>query len=115
VRGLVEKQYSKPCRFCSSKEKPVQIFWNTTKQYFSQGPNSDSPKHDCHNSSTKQKQLDKDKRLNEMFADIKNNIDSKFSAVEQRIDNIDRTILHLSSLSKEIKLKCDDLLQYRSV
>jgi hypothetical protein len=114
----IEKIYSKPCRYCSSKEEPIQIFWNESKHYFSLGPNSDSPKHDCHNSSVKHRQLDrdnlvealKDKRLNEMFADLKSDLGNTLSKIEERFDNLQRAQIHSQSMLTEIRLKINEAL-----
>jgi hypothetical protein len=73
----VQRVYSKPCKWCGKNA----IFWNDFKKYFADGPNSDSPRHTCPSSSTKDRQLEQDKRLNVMLNDFKHEIDSKFDAL----------------------------------
>jgi hypothetical protein len=79
----VQRVYSKQCRYCSSKDKPVQIFWNDIKKYFSDGPHSDSPKHACPSSSTKDRQLEQDKRLNQTINDLRLELDAKFDGLKE--------------------------------
>ena len=105
MKGQIEKIYSKQCRYCSSKEKPVQIFWKDIKKYFADGPHSDSPKHACPSSSTKDRQLESDKRLNEMINDVKTQMANQHIDEVQRIDALQRAQAHQNSLLVEIRAK----------
>ena len=111
MKGQIEKVYSKQCRFCSSKEQPVQIFWNDIKKHFADGPNSDSPKHACSASSTKQRQEDFDQKFNQTINDLKSQAANQHNDQVQRIDALQRSQAHQTSLLVEIKAKIDGALR----
>jgi hypothetical protein len=99
----IERVFSKPCKWCGKNA----IFWSDIHKYFADGPNSDSPKHQCPASS----KVDQDKRLNEILADLKTENASKFTSLESRFDNIQRTMLHQNSIIVELKAKIDGILR----
>jgi hypothetical protein len=100
---LVSKTYSKNCKFCSAK-----IWWSDIHHYFAA---EDGKRHDCPNSSFRDKQLDQNQRLNETVNDLKAEISGKFSGIESRFDNMQRTMLHQNSIIVELKAKIDGILR----
>jgi hypothetical protein len=100
----VQKSYSKQCRYCSSKEQPVEIFWGDMKKYFTDATGA---KHQCAASS----KVDQSRQLNETINDLKSQMSSQHTDEVQRIDSLQRSTAHLTSLVQEIKFKMDAALR----
>jgi hypothetical protein len=98
---MVTKVYSKSCKFCSTKDNPVTIWWSDINHYFC---GEDGKRHECHSSSVKDRQLESDKRLNEMLNDLKQEVSSQICSLQ-------KSTAHNTSLLVEIKAKLDGVLR----
>jgi hypothetical protein len=103
VNRQIERVYSKPCRYCGQ----LAIFWSDLHKYFADGPNTDSPKHACPSSSTKDRQLEQDKKLNVMLNDFKHEMDSKFDALRTDLSSQQSsTQKSIAAIRAEISTLC---------
>ncbi len=90
--------YSKPCKYCSQ----TAIFWDDVHKYFVDKPDSGA-KHSCPK-RVENKQLESDKRLNEMLNDVKQEVSGQISSLQ-------KSTAHNTSLLVEIKAKLDGVLR----
>jgi hypothetical protein len=108
LRGLVEKAphpYQKPCKFCGQ----TSIYWSDISHCFTDTPGG--VRHQCASSSAKDRQLEQDKRLNEMINDVKSQMTNQHNDEVQRIDALQRAQAHQNSLLVEIRAKLDGALR----
>lgn len=98
----VTKQFGKTCKYCG-----IYITWSDISRQFEEN----GERHLCSASSAKDRQLESDKRLNEMFADLKTEINNKFSDQVQRIDSLQKAQARGISLLTEIRAKVDGALR----
>jgi hypothetical protein len=109
VTSTVEhRQYRKQCRYCSSKDHPVEIFWSDLKRQFT---DANGAKHQCGGSSTSQQQVEADKKLNEMLNDIKSQMSNEHNDQVERIDALQRSTARNASILTELKAKIDGVLR----